>query len=607
MNQEYPKRTGLAGGVAKVLNVGGSAVLCLYDAGSYALGGLISLVKKAPGLPQKATGMFTGGLGTIRPSETKSLDAKIKDYEKKIQALYLEIGKEGSKHPEAEGPLEAEAVKRLIEEVREYEKEIQRLRDRIAEIEAERKEEALRSRKRDRAAQKAVGGEKPPFEQITKTLESAINKALKQGVFETTSERAIFDKVAHDLLDSEMEIKILAAAELGKIGNEAAVPILCEAAAYDEPNLMSEVINSLINIGDARAIPLFKAKVNDLRYRVRIGCLRGLYKLAPDAEAMPLLIDALRDQHPEVRRTAATFIGWKDYADALPALIQSLRDDEERVRKAAVSSLANIKDEAAVLPLIKLLGDRDPEVREKTLDAIKMITGEELNFDVHASGQFLTDAIESIRIWWQKERAGQSDQAAAEEAVAAEALEVVEAEEISETVEAVQAEEPAEVIAATLAKEETEAAVEAVGTEEYAAEAEESQEDVAVDYEPESMGQEQTGAVDTTEEALATGELEPSEAPQESALAESPWEAVDEMEAEEEAATEEVTEMQGIAETVEAGEVDTEEETAPVEGDEEEEDVEPVAGVEELQDAAPPAPEAVTPEDEEEAELNAAG
>jgi HEAT repeat protein/uncharacterized protein YqfB (UPF0267 family) len=435
MDQEYPKRSGFSGGVAKVLNAGGSAVVYAYDIGSSALGGLFSLVKKTPGLPRRVTGMFTGGLGTIRPSEAKSIEAKIKDYENKINALYYEIGKEGATHPETENPLEVEVVKKLVADVREYEKEIQRLKDRIAAIEAESKEVALQRMKRNKEAGKVE--EKASIEQINKDIESAIYKAVRYGVFETASERAIFDKVAHDLLDSEKEIKILAAAELGKMGNEAAVPILCETARFDDPSLTSEVINSLINIGDARAISLFKAKINDPKYRVRIGCLRGLYKLASDSETMPFLIDALRDEHPEVRRTAATFIGWKDYSDALPALVQCLRDDDEKVRKAAASSLANIKEESSVLPLIKLLGDSDIEVREKALDAIRTITGEDISFDIHASSQRLPIEIEGMRDWWQKERIRRADLMATE---GAEADSVEEGAPLAATV----LEEPAE-------------------------------------------------------------------------------------------------------------------------------------------------------------------
>jgi hypothetical protein len=216
----------------------------------------------------------------------------------------------------------------------------------------------------------------------------------------------IFSKVAGDFLDSEMEIKCLAAAELGKIGNTAAVPILLEAVKFENLDLTSEVINSLITIGDARAIPLFKQEVVSSKHRVRIGCLRGLYKLADNEDAMPLLIEALRDGHPEVRRTALTFIGWKDYTGAVPSVIQCLRDGEPRVRRAAVSTLANLKDGAAVPHLINVLGDKDIEVREKALEALKVISGEDISFDIHASRSALIEAINSFKDWWQKERIG---------------------------------------------------------------------------------------------------------------------------------------------------------------------------------------------------------
>jgi HEAT repeat protein len=341
------------------------------------------------------------------------------DHEDGTQTLPDEIGKPEAPPPEAENPREVEAAQHLAAEVQEYKKEIQQLKDRIAELEAHKTEEAPPRHERDEDAGKAGETEKTSPEQINRAIAAAIQESLRHGVFETMSERAIFDKVANDLLDSEMEIKILAATELGKMGNEAAVPLLCEVAGFDQPSLTSEVINSLINLGDSRAIPLFKDKVNDPKYRVRIGCLRGLYKLGSDQEARPFLVEALGDEHPEVRRTAATFIGWKDYAEAAPALAESLRDEDDRVRKAAISSLANIKDESSVLPLIKVLGDRDPEVREKALDAIKIMSGKDLSFDIHASGDALAEAIEAVRDWWQKERLNKVDLTETEKAVAA--------------------------------------------------------------------------------------------------------------------------------------------------------------------------------------------
>ncbi|HIJ58052.1 MAG TPA: hypothetical protein HPP41_00085 [Deltaproteobacteria bacterium] len=418
MENAYHERSGFMGGVARVLNAGGSAAVYAYDVTSAAVVKALSVAKEAPVLPEKVMRIFTSGIGLVRPSETKHLDErigeyekKIQEYEKKIKKLYLQIGKEGADYSGDMSALETEPIKNLIANVREYEKEIQRLQGRIVEIKGQGKADVLRRKELKKAAQSAKKRVKVTTadEKVKKKVESAIAKAVRYGKFDARSEREIFDKVANDLLDSEMEIKLLAAAELGKIGNKAAVPILMEAVGFDNSDLASEIINSLITIGDSRAIPLFKEKAPDPKYRVRIGCLRGLYKLAKDEEAMPVLVKALRDEHPEVRRAAATYIGWKDYADAVPALAQCLRDEDARVRKAAVSALANIKDISAVLPLIKVLGDKELEIREKAFEAVSVISGGEITFDVHASGKALKEAINNLRNWWQQERLGKVD------------------------------------------------------------------------------------------------------------------------------------------------------------------------------------------------------
>jgi len=453
--EEY-ERSGVMDGVATVLNAGGTAMVYVYDVTVGAFGKLYSAVKKTPVVPEKAFNLVVDGFGIMKPSETKRLAEKIKEYEKKIRGLYYEIGKEGATYTGNESAMETEPVQKLLVNVREYENEIERLQTRIVEIKETKKAEALKKRRVRKAAPPAEKREKVDVAKVKKTIESAIAKAVRHGQFDTRSEAETFDKVASDLLDNEVEIKILAAAELGKIGNEAAVSILMEAAMFDIPVLTSEIINSLITLEDPKAIPLFKEKADDDNYRIRIGCLRGLYKLAEDEEAMPVLIEALRDDHQEVRRTAATFIGWKDYGDAVPALVQCLKDDDVKVRKAAVSAVANIKDESTMLPLINVLGDKDIEIREKALEAINVISGEEVTFDVKASGSALKEAINNLRDWWQEERIRKVSvpdteaTAEPEAAVMAEAAETIEdtADEVTEPEAAEEAEaveaEPAE-------------------------------------------------------------------------------------------------------------------------------------------------------------------
>ncbi|NVM21018.1 MAG: HEAT repeat domain-containing protein [Desulfobacterales bacterium] len=474
MEDAHHERPGFMGGVAKVLNAGGNAAVYAYDAASGALGKVFSMARNAPVLPEKVMSVFAPGLGMIRLTETRRLEERIREYERKIKALYFEIGKEGASYSGDESALETEPVKKLIADVRQYEKEIQRLRDRVVEVKEQKKAAALRRKELRKAARVGKKRDTVADEDIKKRVEAAIAKAVKRGDFDTRSEQEIFDKVANDLLDSEAEVKVLAAAELGKIGNAAAVPILVEAVHFDSPELVSEIINSLVMLGDLKAIPLFKENANHSNYRIRIGSLRGLYKLAEDQEAIPVLTEALRDEHHEVRKTAATFIGWKDYTDAAPSLVQCLRDEDAGVRKAAVSALANIKDTVAVLPLIKVLGDKDLQIREKAFDAIKVITGAEIAFDVNASGKALTEAINNLRDWWQQERLGKADAGEAEVAVEAEPEEQAVREEGAEE-EAAEAEASGERQAAIEHASAEEEAVREEGAEEEAAEAEKSE------------------------------------------------------------------------------------------------------------------------------------
>lgn len=394
---------------ASALNAVGSSTVWIYDTTASGLGKVWSVVKKVPEFKPVPKGMFTRGLGLIKTGEIGTLENKIAEYEKQIKMLYFEIGKEGAKSSDGDTILESETLKKLLADVKEHEREIARLSTRIVELKEEKIAEKIRKKELKKEAaflklKERVTKEKASIEQINKVVDNAINTAVKTGVFESRSEEEIFYKVAHDLLDSEMEIKYLAAAELGKIGNEAAVPILIDAVRYGDSDLVAEIINSLISIGDTRAVPLFIKELKSEKYRVRIGCLRGLFKLSGDDVAMPALIEALRDDHPEVRRTALTFIGWKDPEDAVPAVSQCLIDEESRVRKAAVSALANLKDESSVLPLIKVLGDKELEIREKALEAIRAITGENIEFDVNAAGTQLSHAVLELKQWWQDER-----------------------------------------------------------------------------------------------------------------------------------------------------------------------------------------------------------
>jgi len=445
------QKTGVSGFAVKVLNEGGNAIVGIYDGISYGCSrvkdGCIRIkdgVKKTPEVTNKvstkvatkAKQLFNEGtlkidinkLKSLRKSintESNQLSERIKKRERKIAALYYRIGKEGAQVSEKDNPLEKENIKTLLADVRGYEKEIERLKSRITELESPKvvvaeKEKAVEKPKernmekiaKARMARARIENEKQmkatsldsPHLIRSRSLRSVIQASLKTARFKSLSERAKFETVANDLLDAEKEIRILAAAEMARIGNVAAVPILISVTNDTDPFLLAETINSLILLGDPRALNVLKEKVTDPHYRVRIASLRGLYKMADEDLVKMACIEAIKDEHPEVRKTAINFIGWKDFSEGVPPLVQCLKDEDDRVKKSAISSLANIRDKAAVIALIKLLNDPGLEIREKALAAIQMIVGEKISFDIQLTGDALSKAQKNLKQWWQQKR-----------------------------------------------------------------------------------------------------------------------------------------------------------------------------------------------------------
>lgn len=424
--ENRPKKSLFVRGIATALNSCGNAVIVSYDAGAKVVGSLVGLVKRIPGLPIKMD-FFSRESSGVRSKESESLYRKIKAYEGEIKAVYYEIGKASAQLDgdisEAEALRESEAVTKMLAQVKDYEKNIAALKERIVSLEEAQKAEEIQAKEQDKdryrratlmAGRARKGKERVHRNQVITDVNMCIKEALIHGNFESASDRTIFDKVATDLLDKDIEIRMLAAAELGKMGNKAAVPVLHAAIVQGEGPLVTEIINSLIALGDPQSVPVLFDCSQSANGRVRVCALRGLYKLAPEDEKIrPIFHEGLGDQHPEVRKTAATMLGWLDDANAVPALVQCLTDDDVRVRKAVIAALANIRDKACIGSLIRQLRDEDLEIRQRVLDAIKVISGEQVEFNVSSGGETLDADIERLKKWWQEIRTGKESEESA--------------------------------------------------------------------------------------------------------------------------------------------------------------------------------------------------
>jgi len=180
-----------------------------------------------------------------------------------------------------------------------------------------------------------------------------------------------------------------AALLLGILGDKRAVPALIEATRDEEINYQAAI--SLGEIGDKRAIPALQAmlkKYSNQPFRhttknfrrvfagyglamlddaeglkvvidtlnerqqawtIRRHAIWALEKVG-DKKAVPYLIAALKDEHPNIRVSAARALGAIGDASALPALEEALKDTTETkvaapttVSEAAAKAIAQIK------------------------------------------------------------------------------------------------------------------------------------------------------------------------------------------------------------------------------------------------------------------------
>ncbi len=85
--------------------------------------------------------------------------------------------------------------------------------------------------------------------------------------------------------------------------------------------------------------------------------------LLRDALALPVLLEKLKDNSPQVRRSAADALGRLRDARAVQPLIAALQDEDWGVRSSAAKALGEIGDKRAVLPLIDTISDKNNAVR----------------------------------------------------------------------------------------------------------------------------------------------------------------------------------------------------------------------------------------------------
>lgn len=150
--------------------------------------------------------------------------------------------------------------------------------------------------------------------------------------------------------------------DLQEVGQEVAAEV---SAAYDEARLV-HLLEQALRQAPGQATPaeplppeVVAERLRDPDWKKRYAALE---QLEPEPSALAVVIAALSDANPSVRRLATVYLG-QIGEGVLPHLIRMLRDDSPAVRRAAGDCLSDLGDPAAIAPMCEALQDKSKLVR----------------------------------------------------------------------------------------------------------------------------------------------------------------------------------------------------------------------------------------------------
>lgn len=390
-HDERKKRSFILTGLAGTINAGGKALVFSFDACASGMGKTCSLARKSattimglsPPFKSDAKKKSTQVMGTIRRREEQ------------LNILYHELGKKIYAGTDTGIYKLEEPIIELWAEIWKIKSNIEQLKKHLTVmVGSERAEKLMAFSSREKALQftpEETGIQEIPPEKMK--LFAAMGEILKTASFSSEPDRVLFKTVAMDLLDTQVEIRALAAAELVKTQNPSVIPLFLAVLSAGDSELAPIILTSLVQMSPQTIIPEIVEKVLDPNTQIRMAALDGLETLLEQDWDFPpslsekltnSLIELSLDKNADIRASSVYLLGLRPEAKVVTALITCLTDKSEIVRVAAINALRGFRDASILMPLMDRLGDKNSEIREVALTAVSEISGEEIVFDVKA-------------------------------------------------------------------------------------------------------------------------------------------------------------------------------------------------------------------------------
>jgi HEAT repeat protein len=156
-------------------------------------------------------------------------------------------------------------------------------------------------------------------------------------------------------------------AECGTVGAEA----LATALSSWDLEMRKKVARALGRMGNPRAIPALVAMLDDEYVTARRSAAAALAGIGK--ACVPYLRVALRHKHGRARASAAEALGSIGDPDAVEALIEALKDEDPDVCRWAAWALGRIGDRRAVEPLTAVSQYAEKNLRANAAQALRKI------------------------------------------------------------------------------------------------------------------------------------------------------------------------------------------------------------------------------------------
>ncbi len=176
---------------------------------------------------------------------------------------------------------------------------------------------------------------------------------------------------------------------------QAAVPALIEALRNDNPNVRAGAAEVLGEIRDPVALPPLLAAVYDSQPEVRISVAVALSEF-PNPKAAEAVLSSMRDDNPHVREVVARLVNRLKDPRGVEALIVATRDPNQSVQLSAWHALGASGDQRAVEPLRGALKSGNAAIRMIAINSLVSVRDPEAITDLIS--EYRNDTDQSTRV-----------------------------------------------------------------------------------------------------------------------------------------------------------------------------------------------------------------